>query len=176
MFLQLYWLIVHDGKTVISYFMPKHQMLKFSYNFKAKINRNPSILGRLSVIKWRNWTWWESYLNTGISDETQIAVVVWLQCKEPIRNAADGIFCNIFPFSERIRYASWQFSWNIMPYLFFLKSGKIWNSRLVQIIGGAYGLSSYLVSVPTQGSYRHVWVKFKDFSRTSKDYPRVFKD
>ena len=46
----------------------------------TKINRNPSILGRLSVIKWRNWTWWESYLNTGISDETQIAVVVWLQC------------------------------------------------------------------------------------------------
>ena len=45
----------------------------------TKINQNPNILGLLSVIKWRNWTWWESYLNTGISDETQIAVVVWLQ-------------------------------------------------------------------------------------------------
>ena len=27
-----------------------------------------------------------------------------------------------------------------------------------------------------QGSYRKVWVKFKDFSRTSKDYLTVFKD
>ena len=27
-----------------------------------------------------------------------------------------------------------------------------------------------------QGSYRQVCVKFKDFSRTSKDYPTVFKD
>ena len=48
-------------------------------NLKKKINRNSSILGRLSVIKWRNWTRRESYLNTGISAETQIAVVVWLQ-------------------------------------------------------------------------------------------------
>ena len=48
------------NKTVISYFMPRHQRLKFSYNFKAKrynvnlVNKNqskPSILGRLSVIK-----------------------------------------------------------------------------------------------------------------------------
>ena len=45
----------------------------------TKINRNPNILGRLYVIKWRNWTWWESYLNTEISDETQIAIVVWPQ-------------------------------------------------------------------------------------------------
>ena len=27
-----------------------------------------------------------------------------------------------------------------------------------------------------QGSYRQVKVKIKDFSRTSKDYPTVFKD
>ena len=31
-----HWLIIHDDKTVISYFMPGHQMLNFSYNFKAK--------------------------------------------------------------------------------------------------------------------------------------------
>ena len=31
-----HWLIIHDDETVISYFMPRHQMLKFSYNFKAK--------------------------------------------------------------------------------------------------------------------------------------------
>ena len=85
-----HWLIIHDDKTVLSYFMHRHQTLKFSYNFKAKvkvpiwiwwtkIDGNLSILGRLSVIKWRNWTWWESYLNAGISDETQVAVVVWLQ-------------------------------------------------------------------------------------------------
>ena len=85
-----HWLIVHDDETVISYFMPRHQTVKFSYNFKAKRynvnlmnknNRNPSILGRFSVIKWRNWSWWESYLNTGISDETQFALVIWLPCK-----------------------------------------------------------------------------------------------
>ena len=53
-------LIVHDDETVISDFMPRHQTLKFTYNFKAKrynvnlvkkINRNPSILGHLSVVK-----------------------------------------------------------------------------------------------------------------------------
>ena len=49
----------------------------------TKTNQNPSILGRLSVIKWKNWSWWESYPNTGISDETQFAVVVWLQWVEP---------------------------------------------------------------------------------------------
>ena len=53
-------IIIHDDETVISYFMPRHQTLKFSYNFKAKKynvnlmiknNRNPSVLGHLSVIK-----------------------------------------------------------------------------------------------------------------------------
>ena len=36
-------------------------MIKWEYE-EQKINRNPSILGKLSVIKGRNWTWWESYL------------------------------------------------------------------------------------------------------------------
>ena len=45
----------------------------------TKINQNPSIFGRLSVIKWRNWTWWEGHLNTEISDATLIAVAVWPQ-------------------------------------------------------------------------------------------------
>ena len=31
-------------------------------------------------------------------------------------------------------------------------------------------------SIFLQGLYRHVRGKFKDFSRTSKDYPTVFKD
>ena len=31
-----HWLIIHDDETVISYFMPSHQKLKFLYNFKAK--------------------------------------------------------------------------------------------------------------------------------------------
>ena len=41
-------LIIHDDETVISYFMPRHQMLKFSYNFEAKrynvnlMNKNQS--------------------------------------------------------------------------------------------------------------------------------------
>ena len=29
-------LIIHDDKIIISYFMSRHQTLKFSYNFKAK--------------------------------------------------------------------------------------------------------------------------------------------
>ena len=29
-------LIIHDDKTVISYFMPRHQTFKFSYNLKLK--------------------------------------------------------------------------------------------------------------------------------------------
>ena len=29
-------LIIHDDKTIICYFMPRHQTSKFSYNFKAK--------------------------------------------------------------------------------------------------------------------------------------------
>ena len=28
--------LFHDDKTVISYFIPRHETLKFSYNFKAK--------------------------------------------------------------------------------------------------------------------------------------------
>ena len=29
-------LIIHNDKTIISYFMPRHQTFKFSYNFKAE--------------------------------------------------------------------------------------------------------------------------------------------
>ena len=41
-------LIINDDKPVMSYFMPRHQMFKFSYNFKAKrynvnlMNKNQS--------------------------------------------------------------------------------------------------------------------------------------
>ena len=45
----------------------------------TKINRNPSILGCLSLIKWRIELDEKGYLNNEISDETQIAVVVWPQ-------------------------------------------------------------------------------------------------
>ena len=44
---------------------------------------------------------------------------------------------------EKIRYeiswetsASRRFSWNIIPYLLFLKKQQIWNCRLLQILGG----------------------------------------
>ena len=30
-----HWFIIHDDETVISYFVSRHQTLKFSYNFKA---------------------------------------------------------------------------------------------------------------------------------------------
>ena len=68
---------IHDDKTINSYFMPRHQTLKFSHNYKAKIyhvnfmnknNRNPSIMRLNEEI--------EHDENTGISDEIQIAVVV----------------------------------------------------------------------------------------------------
>ena len=50
-------LIIHDEKNVITnYFMPRHQTFDikaktYKRNLMNKINRNPSILGRLSVIK-----------------------------------------------------------------------------------------------------------------------------
>ena len=37
-------------------------------------------------------------------------------------------------------------------------------------------LVSWLNYTLVQGSYRQVWVKFKGFTRTSKDYHTVFKD
>ena len=54
------------------------------------------------------------------------------------------ILRHLSSFSKEIRnYISWEssasrrFSWNIMPYLLFLKRGKIWNCCLLQIVGGA---------------------------------------
>ena len=41
-------LIIHDDKTIVCYFMPRHQTSKFSYNFKAErcnvnlMNKNQS--------------------------------------------------------------------------------------------------------------------------------------
>ena len=45
-----------------------------------------------------------------------------------------------------------RFSWNIMPYLFlfFWKSSKIWNCRLLQIIDGS-------LRVNTNGVFHKVW-------------------
>ena len=38
-----HWFVIHDDKTTISYFMPRHRTLKFSYNFKAKFDEKNSI-------------------------------------------------------------------------------------------------------------------------------------
>ena len=51
----------------------------------------------------------------------------------------------------------------------------MWKNFL-RIILGLKQLPVPQKKYPFQGSYRQVWVKFKDFSRTSKDYPTVFKD
>ena len=74
---------MHDGKTVICYFMPRLETSTFLYNVSTgryKVNlmnkKQPEPKGgficnltkKLSVIR--------SYLNTGISDDTQIAGVV----------------------------------------------------------------------------------------------------
>ena len=66
--------------------------------------------------------------------------LIWiLTLKAPITTAADDKFCNISPnFWKKIRYdiswklsASRQFSWNIVPYLLFLKKQqnlKLWSA------------------------------------------------
>ena len=58
-----------------------------------------------------------------------------------------------------------------------------YRSNTVHRVKPTSGLSPYqteanmsLLMEPFQGSYRQILVKFKDFSRTSKDYPIVFKD
>ena len=68
---------------------------------------------------------------------TLIAKIYKLSLKAPITTAADDKFCKIFPNSwKKIRYISWEssasrrFSWNIMPYLLFLK-----KQQNLQIIG-----------------------------------------
>ena len=74
------------------------------------MNKNqsePKHLGHLSVIKGTNWTWWESYRNIGISDETQFAVVVWLQwaCEKVQSFRAAGWpekFCDKYYLSEKM--------------------------------------------------------------------------
>ena len=48
--------------------------------------------------------------------------------------------------------------------------------RTLDIVGKAFGPGNELLLLMLQGSYRQVGVKFKDFSRTSKDYATVFKD
>ena len=68
-----------------------------------------------------------------------------LTLKAPVTTAADDKFCDTFPnFRKKIRYsitwessASRRFSWNIMPYLLFLKIQLNLQSSLLQIIGGA---------------------------------------
>ena len=61
-----------------------------------------------------------------------------LTLKAPITTAADDKLWDIFHnFRQNKVWFSRRFSWNIMPYWLILKSGKIWNCRLLQIIGGA---------------------------------------
>ena len=68
----------------------------------------------------------------------------WWTLKAPITPAADDKFWDILPNFWKKRYdILWEssagrwLSWNIMPYLLFLKKEQIWNCRLLQIIGGA---------------------------------------
>ena len=102
----------------------------------TKINRNPSILGRLSVIKWSNWTGWENYLNTEISDGTQIAVVVWPQCKTfgPY-SKRDWLIGNMdFPMHRwtHMMYQS-RISRNSVTQNFKESVGFIWLDKLLNI-------------------------------------------
>ena len=80
---------------------------------------------------------------------------IHLTLQEPITTAADDTICNIFlnfqKKKKKNKYniswessASRRFSWNIMPYLLFLKIGKTWNCCLLQIIGGALWVNLYI--------------------------------
>ena len=52
----------------------------------------------------------------------------------------------------------------------------IWSLMVASTLTLVYNVSKYMQQMIFQGSYREVWVIFKDFSRTSQDYFTVFKD
>ena len=62
-----------------------------------------------------------------------------LTLKVPITTAAEDKFCNIYSkFSKKIRYdILWEFYEIPCLICYFWKSSKIWNCRLLHIIGGA---------------------------------------
>ena len=86
------------------------------------------------------WYWWKNFnkwfwkikisrRHTNHEKILSMQNVNSVTLKAPITTAADDKFCDIFPnFRKKIRYdivwessASSRFSWNIMPYLLFLK-------------------------------------------------------
>ena len=50
------------------------------------------------------------------------------------------------------------------------------KNKLSKICVQSLYMQAQLPSEARQGSYRQVCVNFKDFSRTSQDFPTVFKD
>ena len=89
-----------------------------------------------------------SWCFTPLCLEQGTAVTCHLALKAPITTAADDTFCDIFP---NFRKKCMTFHENCLSaddsheivflICYFWKSGKIWNCRLLQIIGGA--LSSH---------------------------------
>ena len=63
-------------------------------------------------------------------------------------------FATSFPIFEKNKElyswessASRRFSWNIKPYFLFWKSSKIWNCRLLQIVGGVLRVNAHQIKV-----------------------------
>ena len=85
---------------------------------------------------------------------TSFCWLIYLTLKVPITTAADDTFCDIF-LNFRKKYGM-IFHENCLPtdnsreisclIFYFWKSSKIWNYRLLQIIGGALGVKSLRVN------------------------------
>ena len=113
------------------------------YNLK----RPPRDMGYKSSKPVRLWSLWKGILTSLLSyrDKLEYWNFPWkqvdeLSLKAPITTEADNKFCNIIlNFKRKKEWFSWEssairrFSWNIMPYLLFLKK----RQNLLQIIGGA---------------------------------------
>ena len=133
----------------------------------TKINRNPSILGCLSVIKWRNWIW-ESYLNTEITDETEVAVVVWPQWILRQLNASEfEITCKGVKATLEAVPDTCFFTVVLPPHVWFIMSDTVIRAILCQLFASkskitCKGVKATLEAVPDTCFFTvvlppHVW-------------------
>ena len=106
--------------------------------------------------------------------------------KALITTAADDKFCDIFPnFRKKIRYdISWElsasrhFSWNIMPYLLFLKKQNIWNCCLLQNVGVTLWVKKWMQQCPDHMHIFRLWKNTcisSDMNKTSLIFKKIKK-
>ena len=137
---------LRDGvKKSIHFFSPK-SIVMLHIKLKGMGHRAPCKQIICPYIHWPlEWGLIKHFANV-ISRWQKLPLYSSLTLKERLTIAADDKFWDIFPnFRKKIRYeiswelsASRQFSWNIMPYMLFLKKRQnLKICRLLQIIGGA---------------------------------------